>query len=151
MLGFAALAVFGGVLVSLSRQLNGRLSLSTSALHSSYWNHIVGLVFITIIGAALGGLFAGDPWGAPWWAYLGGPIGFIFIAASSWSITRIGADQTALLIIAGQMISGVVVDVALGTAGNTMARMIGVTLILAGMVIARTNPKKTLDKTTQTD
>ncbi len=151
MLGFAALAVFGGVLVSLSRQLNGRLSLSTSALHSSYWNHIVGLVFITIIGAALGGLFAGDPWGAPWWAYLGGPIGFIFIAASSWSITRIGAAQTALLIIAGQMISGVVVDVALGTAGNTMARMIGVTLILAGMVIARTNPKKTLDKTTQTD
>ncbi len=151
MLGFAALAVFGGVLVSLSRQLNGRLSLSTSALHSSYWNHIVGLVFITIIGAALGGLFAGDPWGAPWWAYLGGPIGFIFIAASSWSITRIGAAQTALLIIAGQMISGVIVDVALGTAGNTMARMIGVTLILAGMVIARTNPKKTLDKTTQTD
>jgi len=151
MLGFAALAVFGGVLVSLSRQLNGRLSLSTSALHSSYWNHIVGLVFITIIGAALGGLFAGDPWGAPWWAYLGGPIGFIFIAASSWSITRIGAAQTALLIIAGQMISGVIVDVALGTAGNTLARMIGVTLILAGMVIARTSPKKTLDKTTQTD
>jgi len=142
MLGFAALAIFGGVLVSLSRQLNGRLSLSTSALHSSYWNHIVGLIFITIIGAALGGLFAGDPWGAPWWAYLGGPIGFIFIAASSWSITRIGAAQTALLIIAGQMISGVIVDVALGTAGNTTARIIGAGLILAGMIIARSAPKE---------
>jgi transporter family-2 protein len=141
MLGFAALAVLGGVLVSLSRQLNGSLSLYTSALHSSYWNHIVGFVFLTAIGAVFGGLFAGDPWGAPWWAYLGGPIGFIFIAASSWAIMKIGAALTAMLIISGQMISGVVVDIALGTAGNTTARIIGVALILAGMLVARSGAK----------
>lgn len=142
MLGFAALAILGGVLVSLSRQLNGSLSMYTSALHSSYWNHIVGLAFITAIGVIFGGLFIGDPWGAPWWAYLGGPIGFIFIAASSWAVLKIGAAQTAMLIIAGQMISGVVLDVLLGTAGNTAARIIGVALILAGMLVARSQPKK---------
>ena len=142
MLGFAALAVLGGVLVSLSRQLNGSLSMYTSALHSSYWNHIVGLAFITAIGVIFGGLFIGDPWGAPWWAYLGGPIGFVFIAASSWAVLKIGAAQTAMLIIAGQMISGVVLDVLLGTAGNTVARIIGVALILAGMLVARSQPKK---------
>lgn len=142
MLGFAALAILGGVLVSLSRQLNGSLSMYTSALHSSYWNHIVGLAFITAIGVIFGGLFIGDPWGAPWWAYLGGPIGFVFIAASSWAVLKIGAAQTAMLIIAGQMISGVVLDVLLGTAGNTVARIIGVALILAGMLVARGQPKK---------
>lgn len=142
MLGFAALAILGGVLVSLSRQLNGSLSIYTSALHSSYWNHIVGLAFITAIGVIFGGLFIGDPWGAPWWAYLGGPIGFVFIAASSWAVLKIGAAQTAMLIIAGQMISGVVLDVLLGTAGNTVARIIGVALILAGMLVARGQPKK---------
>ena len=142
MLGFAALAILGGVLVSLSRQLNGSLSIYTSALHSSYWNHIVGLAFITAIGVIFGGLFIGDPWGAPWWAYVGGPIGFIFIAASSWAVLKIGAAQTAMLIIAGQMISGVVLDVLLGTAGNTVARIIGVALILAGMLVARSQPKK---------
>jgi len=141
MLGFAALAVLGGVLVSLSRQLNGSLSMYTSTLHSSYWNHIVGLAFITAIGVIFGGLFIGDPWGAPWWAYVGGPIGFIFIAASSWAVLKIGAAQTAMLIIAGQMISGVVLDVLLGTAGNTVARIIGVALILAGMLVARSQPK----------
>ena len=147
MLGYALLAVIGGALISLSRQINGRLSLSTSAMHSSYWNHVVGLVFITVVGLAAGSWFAGDPWAAPWWAYLGGPIGFVFIAASSWAVTRIGAAQTALLIIAGQMISGVVVDVALGTAGNTTARVLGVSLILAGMIVARSGPKeKPLDK-----
>jgi len=133
MLGFAALAVIAGVLVSLSRQLNGSLSMYTSALHASFWNHVVGFALLTVIGVVFGGLWAGDPWGAPWWAYLGGPIGFVFIAASSWAVLRIGAAQTAMLIIAGQMISGVVVDVALGTAGNTAARNIGVCLILAGM------------------
>lgn len=137
MLGFAAIAILGGVLVSLSRQINGSLSLYTSALHSSYWNHMVGFVFLTAIGIVFGGLFAGDPWGAPWWAYLGGPIGFVFIAASSWAVLRIGAAQTAMLIIAGQMISGVVVDIAIGAAGNTTARIIGVSLILAGMLVAR--------------
>ncbi|UWQ99051.1 DMT family transporter [Rhodobacteraceae bacterium S2214] len=141
MLGFAALAVLGGALVSLSRQINGSLSMYTSALHSSYWNHVVGFAFITAVGIAFGGLFTGDPWGAPWWAYLGGPIGFVFIAASSWAVLKIGAAQTAMLIIAGQMISGVAVDIALGTAGNTTTRIVGVAFILAGMLVARSGAK----------
>jgi len=137
MIGFAALALLAGVLVSLSRQINGRLALSTSAWESSFWNHIVGLGFITMAAVAFGGLFAGAPQDAPWWAYLGGPVGVVFIAAGSWLIARIGAAQTALLIIAGQMISGVVIDIVMGTAGNTLARIAGVALILAGMWVAR--------------
>ncbi len=139
---FVSLALLAGVLVSLSRQINGRLALSTSALHSSLWNHVVGLVFITGVGLLAGGLFAGEPTSAPWWAYLGGVVGVVFIAAGSWLIARIGAAQTAMLIIAGQMISGVVLDIVMGTAGNPVARVTGVTLILAGMWVARTKPAK---------
>ncbi|MDP5084086.1 MAG: DMT family transporter [Yoonia sp.] len=136
MIWFAALAILAGVLVSLSRQINGRLALSTSALESSFWNHLVGLVFITIVALLIGGLFAGAPAASPWWAYLGGPVGVIFIAAGSWLIARIGAAQTALLIIAGQMVSGVVLDIAMGAPGNPWARIIGVALILAGMLVS---------------
>ena len=137
MIGFAALAVLAGVLVALSRQINGRLALSTSAMESSFWNHLVGLVFITLAALAIGGLFAGEPAASPWWAFLGGPVGVIFIAAGSWLIARIGAAQTAMLIIAGQMISGVVLDIVLGAPGNPLARSIGVALILAGMWVTR--------------
>lgn len=137
MIWFSALAVFAGVLVSLSRQVNGRLALSTSAMESSFWNHIVGLGFITVAALLFGGLFAGEPQTAPWWAYLGGPVGVIFIAAGSWLIARIGAAQTAMLIIAGQMISGVVLDVVMGAPGNPWARSLGVALILAGMWVSR--------------
>jgi transporter family-2 protein len=141
MIVFACLAILAGVLVSLSRQINGRLALSTSAMESSFWNHIVGLAFITIIALMFGGLFAGEPLLAPWWAFFGGPIGVVFIAAGSWLIARIGAAQTALLIIAGQMISGVVLDVVMGAPGNLWARVLGVGLILAGMWVAQTGKK----------
>ena len=137
MILFVALAVSAGLLVGLSRQLNGRLALSTSAMESSFWNHLVGLVFITALAALIGGLFAGTPEASPLWAYLGGPVGVIFIATGSWLIARIGAALTALLIIAGQMISGVVLDVIMGAPGDIWARTLGVALILAGMWVAR--------------
>ena len=143
MIFFAALAVFAGVLVSLSRQINGRLALSTSAMESSFWNHLVGFAFITLVALLAGGLFAGSPQEAPWWAYFGGPVGVVFIAAGSWLIPRIGAAQTALMIIAGQMVSGVVLDVAMGAPGNLWARVLGVGLILAGMVVAQKRRKPT--------
>ncbi len=141
MIIFASLAVFAGVLVSLSRQINGRLALSTSAMESSFWNHLVGLVFITVIALLVGGLFAGEPQAAPWWAYLGGTVGVVFIAAGSWLISKIGAAQTALLIIAGQMVFGVLIDVAMGAPGNLWARILGVSLILTGMWVAHSGKK----------
>ncbi len=142
MILYILLAIFGGVLVVISRQVNGRLSLSTSAMESSFWNHIVGLGFVSLLALVFGGLFAGDPMGAPWWAYFGGWLGVIFIAASSWAVTRIGAAQTAMLIIAGQMISGVLLDVIMGAPGNPFARIAGVALILAGMWITRSAKSK---------
>ena len=141
MIIFAALAIFAGVLISLSRQINGRLALSTSAMESSFWNHLVGLAFITVVAVLVGGLFAGAPTAAPWWAYIGGPVGVIFIAAGSWLIARIGAAQTALLIIAGQMVFGVVLDMIMGAPGNLWARIVGVALILAGMWVAQGGKK----------
>lgn len=137
MLGYAALAFLAGVLVILSRQVNGRLSLSTSALESAFWNHLVGLAVLTLVALAFGGLFTPGAADVPPWAYAGGTVGVVFIAASSWLITRIGAAQTALLIIAGQMVSGVLLDLWRDAPGNPWARVGGVALILAGLWISQ--------------
>jgi transporter family-2 protein len=137
MITVIGIAVGAGLLVGVSRQLNGRLALSTSAVESSFWNHFVGLAFVSVLALVIGGLFDGAPLDAPWWAYLGGPSGFMFIAAGSWAINHIGAAQTAMLIIAGQMISSVLLDAALGVSGNIWARALGVALILGGMWVTR--------------
>ncbi|UHS57002.1 DMT family transporter [Agrobacterium vaccinii] len=132
-----AMAIAGGVFVSLSRQINGRLSLSNSPLIASFWNHIVGFVVLTVLGLALGGLVPAGAADAPWYAFIGGPIGVIFIASGSWLIPRIGAINTALLVISGQMVSGVVLDLFSDQPPKLWASLLGILLILAGMALTQ--------------
>lgn len=131
------LTLLAGVLVGLSRQLNGRLSLSTSALGASFWNHLVGFVAMTILSLILGRLMM--PWAldAPWYAYLGGPVGVLFVTGSSWAIGRIGALNTALLIITGQMVCGLLLDILRRQISNTWLGGFGVALIIAGILVSR--------------
>lgn len=135
MITIAALAIIAGVLVGLSRQVNGRLGLSVGALPASFWNHVVGLAALTLLGAAVGGLLPAGAADAPWHAWLGGPIGVLFIAVSSWAVVRIGAVRTSALMIAGQMLSGIAADAANAASGSTAAGVAGVFLILAGLAV----------------
>jgi len=132
-----AMAFLGGVLVSLSRQVNGRLSLSNSPLIASLWNHLVGFVVLTILGLLVGGLLPSGAADAPWYAYIGGPSGVSFMASGSWLIPRIGAVNRALLVISGQMVSGVVLDLFSDQPPKLWASALGVLLILGGMLLTQ--------------
>ena len=134
---FIAYAIAAGLLVGLSRQLNGRLSLSTSPLIASFFNHLIGFVFLTALGLALGNFLVPGAASTPWWAFFGGPIGVIFVASGSWLIARIGAVNTALLVIGGQMVSGVALDLARGIPMTLWASTLGVALILAGAALTQ--------------
>ena len=134
---FILIAGAAGLLVGLSRQLNGRLSLATSPLIASFWNHLVGCVALTALGLALGGLWPAGVADAPWYAYLGGPIGVVFVALSSWFVARIGAVNTALLIIGGQMVGGLALDLLQSGKLSLWLSGLGVLLIMAGMVVAQ--------------
>jgi bacterial/archaeal transporter family-2 protein len=141
MIMWISMAFAGGVFVALSRQINGRLSLSNSPLIASFWNHIVGFVVLTLLGLALGGLLPEGAADAPWYAFIGGPIGVVFIASGSWLIPRIGAVNTALLVISGQMVSGVVLDLFSNQPPKIWASALGVLLILAGMALTQRRSK----------
>ncbi|NTF32417.1 DMT family transporter [Rhizobium skierniewicense] len=132
-----AMAFAGGLFVSVSRQINGRLSLSNSPLIASFWNHIVGFVVLTALGLGLGGLWPDGLGDAPWYAFVGGPIGVIFIASGSWLIPRIGAVNTALLVISGQMVSGVSLDLFSDQPPDLWASAAGILLILGGMMLTQ--------------
>lgn len=137
MAGLVALALGAGVLVTLSRQINGRLALSSSALQSSFWNHIVGLAALVAVGIVAGGLWPEGLGQAPLHAWMGGTLGVVFIAGGSWLIPRIGAAMTGVLLIGGQMLSGVAMDVIRDAPGSAAMRAGGVALILAGVWISR--------------
>lgn len=44
------------------------------------------------------------------YTWLGGVIGALFVATSSWALARLGAMACALLVISGQMLTGVWLD-----------------------------------------
>ncbi|NWJ26642.1 DMT family transporter [Rhizobium sp. RM] len=141
MILWIAMAFTGGLFVALSRQINGRLSLSNSPLIASFWNHIVGFVVLTIIGLIFGGLIPPGAADAPWLAFIGGPIGVVFIASGSWLIPRIGAVNTALLVISGQMVSGVLLDLFSENPPNMWPSALGILLILGGMMLTQRRGK----------
>jgi transporter family-2 protein len=137
MAAMIALAFAAGLLVSLSRALNGRLALATSPLKASWWNHAIGFGFLLAAALAAGQIWPAGVAATPPWAWAGGTLGVIFVASGSWLILRIGAALTALMVIAGQMVSGAALDALTGAPGS-LATGLGVVLILAGMGLART-------------
>jgi transporter family-2 protein len=130
-------ALTAGVLVILSRQVNGRLSLSSTPLISSIWNHLVGAVFLTVLGLVIGGLIPDNLAEIPWWVFTGGALGVVFVASGSWLITRIGAVNSTLLVISGQMVTGVVFDWVRGIPLALWASGLGILLIFAGMALTQ--------------
>lgn len=130
-------AFSAGVLVILSRQVNGRMSMSSTPMISSFWNHVVGFAVLTLIGLVVGGLIPANIGEMPWWVFSGGAIGVIFVASGSWLITRIGAVNSTLLVIAGQMVFGVIFDFLRGAPVTIWASALGIVMILAGMALTQ--------------
>ncbi|GHC41775.1 hypothetical protein GCM10010096_10430 [Alcaligenes pakistanensis] len=74
---------------------------------------------------------------APWWVWTGGIGGVIYISAALILTPRMGAASFIVCVVAGQMLSSMLID-HYGLMGLTprpvhMGRILGVLLILAGM------------------
>lgn len=134
----AALCAFiGGCLISLSRQVNGRLSLSTTPLISSFWNHAVGFVLLSISAFFIMGFFNSGATDAPPYTYMGGILGVVFVASGSWLVANIGATKTAILIISGQMVIGFLIQLLQSDINSISLSVAGVILVMIGALMAK--------------
>jgi transporter family-2 protein len=106
-----ALAAFvAGLLLALMIAQNGALARATDPWLGSWLAHGVG----SLVAAFLWWLAPRPPTpeaALPWawlagldpWLLLGGVLGALFVAISSWAIGRVGALACALLIVTGQL------------------------------------------------
>lgn len=137
MLVSVLIALAGGAAVGMSRSINGRLAMDRGAFRASFWNHFIGFVLLSLFVVIFHRQAFHLLGGVPAWAFTGGIVGAVFVAVSSHVFPRIGAARSALLIIGGQMMTGLMIDYLRGTATFGIGQPLGVALILFGIYLTR--------------
>ncbi len=77
----------------------------------------------------------------PWYVWIGGLYGAIFVVAAAWGVPRLGVALTITLMVAGQLLVGLILD-HFGAFGQprhpiSWGRAAGVALVLAGVIMVR--------------
>lgn len=129
------LALLNGCCISFCRILNGRLSQDTSAFNASLWNHVVGFIFLSLIVYFTSSVPVKTIMDAPVTAWLGGVMGALFVALNSYVLSKVGATLTALLVIGGQLLTGVVWDAI--SNGAELTPLFGILCILTGVLVTK--------------
>lgn len=79
--------------------------------------------------------------GLPWYAWIGGVYGVIFVIAATWAVPRMGVATTITLMVAGQLMVSLILDHfgAFGVPRQPISwgRVGGVALVIAGVLLAR--------------
>lgn len=131
------LALSNGLLIGLNRSINSRLSLQLGAVGASLWNHAVGFLFLLALALGLSGSPLRQNWSqVPLPLFLGGAIGAVFVALNSSVLPRIGAMRTTLLIVAGEMLTGTLIDAWSGRIQSLGAAALGIGLLLVGLKLS---------------
>lgn len=115
------LGILSGALVGIQRALNGQVNEhSQQSFSTALFNFISGTTLLCLL--LLGALATGHghisklPAG-PWWMYLGGLTGLIYIAFSATVVQHVGVLTFTLFSIGGQLLGSLIIDKYLPTSG----------------------------------
>lgn len=141
-LAYSLLPLLGGAFIAVQAPVNARLRLVLgSPLGSTVVSFAVGTAVGLALLAALGELggVAGAVGGGPWWAYLGGLLGLLFVFATLLAAPRVGVTVTFVAVILGQIAAAAIIDRfgLLGIPARPIdpARVLALVLIAAALVL----------------
>jgi transporter family-2 protein len=138
------LALAAGAMMPTQAAINNRLAgYVGSPVSAAFVSFLIGtvglLVYMLATGTSVRSLFGVTD--APPVAWLGGLLGAFFVTCTVILVPRLGVAMTFSLIVAGQMLITLVLDhfgfLGIPVKEVSLARMAGVILITAGVVIIR--------------
>jgi transporter family-2 protein len=134
------LAVFAGTWVGLQRALNGQInSYSKRSFATSQLNFITGTSFLLIL-LLIRSVFTDHSImnfkTAPWWMFLGGSIGVIYIALSAHIVQHLGVLEFTLFSVGGMLIGSLLIDFVFPTKGTVISSYLiaGIALTYLGVM-----------------
>lgn len=137
------LLLLAGAMTAIQGPSNARLSLGLgSVINGAFFSFIIGTIALGIIAMFLHVRPESQAVRSiPWWGWIGGLYGCLFVTSIAWGIPKLGVATTMTLVVAGQLILGVILDHygALGTPAQpiSMARLGGILLIIGGALLVR--------------
>ena len=134
------LAVFSGTWVGVQRALNGQInSYSKASFATSLLNFITGTTFLLFL-LLLRTLFTDHSvmnfTSGPWWMFLGGSIGVIYIALSAHIVQHVGVLEFTLFSVGGMLIGSLLIDIIVPTKGTIISGFLiaGILLTYLGVI-----------------
>lgn len=134
-----ALALLAGAILPFQAASNATVG---RALGHPLWGALTSLaVSVMVVVPALWALRAPSPAAAqavagPWWLWIGGVLGAIYVASAAAVTPRLGAGGFLICVVAGQIVVSVLVDhfglMGLSARPVNLTRLAGVALILGG-------------------
>ena len=137
------LAVLAGVLVAIQAPTNAILSkASGSPVVAAFISFCVGtLALSALVAMGSGRLTAPELREVPWYAWVGGLYGAVFVVVAAYAAPRIGVGVLLTAAIAGQLLAAVILDhygfFGLPRQPVNLTRIGGVALVLLGAALVR--------------
>ena len=133
------LSAFAGMLVAMQPPINSKLGKEIGTFAAATVSFIVGTAALAIVAVVAGGSNVGALKDVPWWYFLGGFIGAVFVASSLVTVRTLGAGGVVAATIAGQLTFSLVID-RLGLFGLderpiSLARVAGVLCLALGVFL----------------
>mgnify|MGYP003648699119 FL=1 len=141
---FAMIAVvFGGAATALQAPTNAKMMTAVgSPVNAAFVSFAVGTAALGILAVVLQtrpDMVASR--NLPWYAWIGGLYGAIFVVAAAWGVPKLGVATTITLMVTGQLLLSLVLD-HFGVMGVpkqplNLGRVAGVAMVLAGVLLER--------------
>jgi len=134
------LALFAGSWVGVQRALNGRInSFSNKSFATSLLNFMTGtsfLLFLLLLRSLFTDHSLNNFTSGPWWMFLGGTVGVIYIALSSHIVQHLGVLEFTLFSVGGMLIGSLLIDLVFPTPGTVISPylIVGIALTYLGVV-----------------
>ena len=153
-LALLAVSALGGAWASVQQALNGRVQRATGEPLLAAWvNFAAGAGWLALLLPVAVAVGAGPsrPWPGGIWLYAGGLLGILFVASAAWAVRPLGVLRLGLLIVAGQLAGGLVIDVVsparTGSPGLTTVLAVLLTLVAVAVAGAQSRSRRPISST----
>ena len=134
--------LLAGVLLAVQAPSNAMLArASASVWLAALTSFLVGTVALMLVWAASDRTPFRSLRGAPWWAWIGGLYGAVFVAAMAYAAPRLGLAVTLTIAIGSQLLAAIALDhfglLGLKSDPVSLSKVAGLALVVAGVLLVR--------------